>query len=100
VTELPTPLGSFTIPADHPSLQGHFPGNPVVPGVVLLDHALALILPAHGRLVRLPSVKFTRIVRPGEVIEVLAWPLRSGRLDFVARCGAAEVLRGSLEPAA
>ena len=32
------------IDGQHPSLPGHFPGNPVVPGVVILDevlHALA-----------------------------------------------------------
>jgi 3-hydroxymyristoyl/3-hydroxydecanoyl-(acyl carrier protein) dehydratase len=26
------------ISSDHPSLSGHFPSNPVLPGVVILDH--------------------------------------------------------------
>jgi 3-hydroxymyristoyl/3-hydroxydecanoyl-(acyl carrier protein) dehydratase len=34
---------SFVIGADHPSLPGHFPGEPIVPGAVLLDHAIAHI---------------------------------------------------------
>jgi 3-hydroxyacyl-[acyl-carrier-protein] dehydratase len=33
----------FVIGADHPSLPGHFPGEPIVPGAVLLDHAIAHI---------------------------------------------------------
>src|SRR5947199_8202241 len=32
-----------TIGADHPSLLGHFPGAPVVPGVVILDEILAAL---------------------------------------------------------
>lgn len=34
---------TFVIGADHPSLPGHFPGEPIVPGAVLLDHAIAHI---------------------------------------------------------
>lgn len=30
----------LAIGADHPALEGHFPGSPVVPGVVLLDCVL------------------------------------------------------------
>jgi 3-hydroxyacyl-[acyl-carrier-protein] dehydratase len=31
------------ISADHPSLPGHFPGAPLVPGVVILDEVLAAL---------------------------------------------------------
>lgn len=31
----------FCISADHPSLAGHFPSHPIVPGVVVLDHVMA-----------------------------------------------------------
>ena len=29
------------IPASHPSLPGHFPGNPIVPAVVILNEVIA-----------------------------------------------------------
>lgn len=58
----------FAVPASHPSLPGHFPGQPVVPGVVLLAQVQAAIEAAHGRLaaLRLPQVKFMRPLLPGE----------------------------------
>ncbi len=30
----------FTIPMNHPALVDHFPGNPLVPGALILDHVL------------------------------------------------------------
>ena len=64
--------GSFSIPRDHPCLAGHFPGRPIVPGVLLLEHALAAIEAAHGPLhaLRLPQVKFVRPLLPGEPAQV------------------------------
>lgn len=58
----------FSIPADHPSLPGHFPGRPIVPGVVLLDRVLEAIESRHGPLgpLRLPQVKFVQPLLPGE----------------------------------
>ena len=63
---------SFVIEPSHPSLPGHFPGAPVVPGVVVLEQALAAIEAAHGPLgaLRMPQVKFVRPLLPGERAEV------------------------------
>ena len=35
------PDARFRIPADHPALAWHFPGQPVVPAVMILDEVLA-----------------------------------------------------------
>ncbi|WP_407648572.1 hypothetical protein [Cupriavidus cauae] len=65
--------GVFTIEAGHPALPGHFPGRPIVPGVVLLDHAVLRIAAALGRPphpARLASVKFLATVVPNEPVTV------------------------------
>lgn len=66
----------FTIAADHPSLPGHFPGRPLVPGVLLLDRVLEAIEAEHGPLgaLRLPQVKFLQPLRPGEPARVELLP--------------------------
>lgn len=52
---------SFTISTTHPSLKGHFPDNPVVPGVVILDEVIAIIKKIKPTLtiISIPMVKFT-----------------------------------------
>ena len=98
-----TEAGAFTIDSDHPALPGHFPGTPVVPGVVLLDQATSLILDAHPghRLTGMPQVKFLRPVRPGEPVHVSYGPTLP-RIVFACRVGDQEAVRGTLtlDPAA
>ena len=55
-----------SIPADHPSLAGHFPGNPVVPGVVILEEVVLAVSAWREdfRVVGAPSVKFIAPLRP------------------------------------
>jgi len=62
----------FAIDSDHPSLRGHFPGYPVVPGVVVLEQVLAEIERAHGPLgtLRLPQVKFVQPLLPDENADI------------------------------
>ncbi len=64
---------TVSIPHDHPSLAGHFPGHPVVPGVVLLDEVLSLVRERSGgvqSVAGLPLVKFSSPLRPGEVVTI------------------------------
>ena len=90
----------FSIPTDHPSLPGHFPGRPVVPGVVILERVLEAIEAQHGPLaaLRLPQVKFVRSLLPEEVAEVLVsgeaprWRFRVMRDDALLASG--EVMLG------
>ena len=58
---------AFRIDGDHPALSGHFPGHPVVPGVVLLDRVAAAIAEwKRARVVGLAQVKFLRPLLPDE----------------------------------
>jgi len=85
----------FSIPADHPCLPGHFPGHPIVPGVLLLEQVLAAIESAHAPLgaLRLPQVKFLQPLLPGEIatIELLGeaprWRFRVSRGDGLLATG-------------
>ncbi len=90
--------GRFIVPADHPALPGHFPDRPVVPGVVLLDHAVDAVLAAlPGRTAAgLPAVKFTRPVQPGECVEIFTGAAERDRVAFACRVGADEVARGTI----
>jgi 3-hydroxyacyl-[acyl-carrier-protein] dehydratase len=60
--------GQYCIKADHPSLNGHFPGNPIVPAVVILDYARSLLAQhcADMHIVGLRQAKFFRPLRPDQ----------------------------------
>ena len=65
-------MSEFIIPADHPCLPGHFPGQPIVPGVVVLDRVLAAIEAQHGALdvLRMPQVKFLQPLLPEQWVRI------------------------------
>lgn len=91
-----------SIAPDHPSLAGHFPGNPVVPGVVILQQVMDAIEQRYGpfRLLGLTWVKFLRPVRPGAAMLIALGEPAGERLEFVCRCGTETVARGEARIAA
>ena len=70
--------GKIQIRGDEYFLQGHFPGDPIVPGVILceiLAQSACVLLgdsisgPVRTVLTGLDGVRFKRAVRPGDVLE-------------------------------
>jgi 3-hydroxymyristoyl/3-hydroxydecanoyl-(acyl carrier protein) dehydratase len=89
---------SITIARDHPAFAGHFPGQPVVPAVVLLAEALAAIELATGRAPHewtVSGAKFLQPVGPGARLTIVHEQSRDGR-RFEIRSGGTLVASGAL----
>lgn len=88
------------IPADHPALAGHFPSDPIVPGMVLLEEIMQALTEAGGayQLRGMPLVKFIAPLKPGQTF-IIEWTLSTeGQVQF--RCLFADrrlIAQGRLE---
>lgn len=88
------------IPASHPAFTGHFPEDPVFPGVALLDLVLCALRERRSDrlyITTIRSVRWRALVRPGQVLDLNArGPSTDGRLSFEIRNADALVCHGVL----
>ena len=88
------------IDRSHPALPGHFPGNPIVPAVVILAEVSAAIKVAFGsgtEITRLPAVKFLAPLLPGERIRIALQPRGTAALQFTVTRGGQRIALGTAE---
>jgi len=103
--------GEYLVRGDEPFLKGHFPGQPLFPGVLLVEAAAQLsgvVAQSDPKTPPLPGLKLTALrnvkilgtARPGETIRIRAEI--TGRLGNLiqasasAHVGAAQVLQADL----
>jgi len=76
-------VGEYTVRGDEPFLRGHFPGQPIFPGVLLVEAAAPLtgvVAQSDPQIPPLPGLKLTAMrgikifgtARPGEAIRLEA----------------------------
>lgn len=75
---------SFTIQASHPSLKGHFPDNPIVPGVVILDEVINIVktLKPELTVTAIPMVKFIHLLMAEQQVTVEITEKSDNKISF------------------
>jgi 3-hydroxyacyl-[acyl-carrier-protein] dehydratase len=101
---LPAEPGSaaygWTLGPDLMCFDGHFPGNPILPGVVQVDWACHFGQEAFGPLgvfTSIRNLKFMQIVRPGDALHLELVPGGEGALRFTYRVEDRIVSSGTLQ---
>ncbi len=90
---------AVAVAADHPAFAGHFPGRPILPGVVLLGWAvqsLGEVLGDPMPACEIASAKFLRPVGPETKLSIRLAGEPGGPWRFDIFDGAATVATGSL----
>lgn len=82
---------------NHPCGTGHFPGNPIIPGALLLDETLGAIgeqLRIGDELWQIKSAKFLLPVRPGAEVQIDYIQMHGGEIGFECSVSGNKVLSG------
>jgi 3-hydroxyacyl-[acyl-carrier-protein] dehydratase len=88
------PVVPLPFATDHPVFPGHFPGHPIVPGVLLLDWAQAAIEAQLGqRFQALAEAKFHSPATPADGLE-LHFEVSASAVRFEIRSAARKIATG------
>lgn len=89
------------ITTDHPSLPGHFPGAPIVPGVVILDEILSALIQwrKDSQLRVIHAVKFLVPLKPEQPFIICLSVEEDARdeINFHCRVGDRIIVEGRLQ---
>jgi 3-hydroxymyristoyl/3-hydroxydecanoyl-(acyl carrier protein) dehydratase len=94
-------MSKLTLPlaAEHPTAAGHFPGNPIIPGALLLAEVLRCIEKAEGACFmscNVKAAKFLHPARPGDLVEIEYARSALGTIEFQCSVGGIKVLTGGI----
>lgn len=92
-------ITSYLVPSGHPVLAGHFPGQPMVPGAMLLDALLLSVAQSYGLCpgaCEFHTVKFLSPAVPGDELEFRHEKGATGVIRFEIATSSRKIATGSL----
>lgn len=92
---------AWQVPMNHPAFAGHFPGTPIVPGVLLLDMAIHAIATQAGVSLdqcEVRSVKFLSPARPGDEVTFRYDSTAGSVIRFEVLSGLRKLASGEILP--
>lgn len=85
---------------DHPSAAGHFPGNPIVPGALLLSEVIAAweaLIASPVEKTTIKVAKFLSPTRPGDTVSIQFERLNPASVKFNCTVKGMPVMSGSFD---
>jgi 3-hydroxymyristoyl/3-hydroxydecanoyl-(acyl carrier protein) dehydratase len=86
-------------PPDHASAPGHFPGNPIIPGALLLSEVVRAIEADLGHALnpfQIRAAKFLHPVRPGDSLLIEFSRIDGRKIGFSCTASGTEALAGEV----
>jgi 3-hydroxymyristoyl/3-hydroxydecanoyl-(acyl carrier protein) dehydratase len=90
---------TFVFPSNHPTGAGHFPGNPIIPGALLLAEVLRCIEQSEGKSFvscNVKAAKFLHPARPGDMVDIEYSRSAQGTIEFQCAVAGTKVLSGGI----
>ena len=82
-------VSEWVFAADDPVAAGHFPGDPIIPGALVLE-AVVRVLGAAGARLEIRYAKFLGPVRPGDRLRIRWESVPGGEIRFDGAAGVSE----------
>jgi 3-hydroxymyristoyl/3-hydroxydecanoyl-(acyl carrier protein) dehydratase len=89
----------LVISTNHPAMADHFPGNPIVPGAVILDRVAQALKSQIGNNIEINKILRAKFLSPlkAGIPAIIEFKIKGNLAGFVCSTDSSEIAVGQLE---